>query len=385
MNLYYKIFAGVVVIGCVSAAAIYLYLQQQKQKDDAAVQAITTNLLEAKYRDAIQETETLRANKQESDPLYAIDLEIASIASFNELALNRADAVSSEEWINVIHMAKKQLESTRDPYLQAGAVDLLLLVLHQTNDPVVAAEIFAGEPFNKLRGQDRSTSLKNLATYSIELYPTAPPYIMLARVRADAINYLLKPGSIVPIDNASSTGLISRANQIEENVKNAEMAAKTTKARDGRSPFSLLTYPWNTIWSAYALSQAARVDKKYWLETENMFKDAILYTETTVDKNGKPYPALLQLSAKARLYYARGLYDIFGDARASDITNTLDTLSAMIERQPELYTAQQRLFDLILKNRHRSEVTRHWYEEFAGLAKYSSSFASYLKSRGWDL
>ena len=170
-----------------------------------------------------------------------------------------------------------------------------------------------------------------------------------------------------------------------ENVKNAEMAAKTTKARDGRSPFSLLTYPWNTIWSAYALSQAARVDKKYWLETENMFKDAILYTETTVDKNGKPYPALLQLSAKARLYYARGLYDIFGDARASDITNTLDTLSAMIERQPELYTAQQRLFDLILKNRHRSEVTRHWYEEFAGLAKYSSSFASYLKSRGWDL
>ena len=76
MNLYYKIFAGVVVIGCVSAAAIYLYLQQQKQKDDAAVQAITTNLLEAKYRDAIQETETLRANKQESDPLYAIDLEI---------------------------------------------------------------------------------------------------------------------------------------------------------------------------------------------------------------------------------------------------------------------------------------------------------------------
>ena len=393
MSSYYKIYTGAVVIGVIGAVGGYLYVQQQKNDAAAAMQAVTTDLLEARNSGAIQKAQSLIANKQPSDSLYDADLAIASMATFREMAFDREDPPSSKEWIQVIDMAKKRFESTRDPYVQAPAINLMMYILNETRDPIVAAEIFKDEPFKTLNGKDRETSLKNLATYSTETYPTAPAYLMLARVRANAINRLLKPGSVMPIDNSYKPGLILRAEQIEEDIKSARLAAEATKIFEEKSAYgslSILWDSWNIMWSAFALSQAARVDKKYWTEAEGGFMELIRRTETTVDENGKTFPAFQQFEIIARINYACALYDIFGDARATDITAQLDTLSAMIERRPDLYNAQHRLFDSISKNRQSfdpqlSDSARRQYQEFSGLAKYSPAFTSYLNSRGWEL
>ncbi len=299
-------------------------------------------------------------------------------------AISLADtATTTAQMIEAVRAIKESFNAaTSDPSARASAVNTLIAALYDFKNRAANAEAYKDEPFKSLRiSDDVSASLKNMAAYSVSIYPTADAYLYLARADANLIlDALATPGSDKKSLGENVAGIIDA-------VQKADALLSANKPN--RSSF-YNSYPWQLYWKAYDMGAAARADARYLPQAEDAFKDAVAYFEMTKDPAGNTVPAIEMMGTDARLSYAVTLYRVSGHEHASDIRENLRQFLQNIQANPSRYQGYFNFFNAARTATASGTTTaqRRAYAShllYSRLAELSPELRTFLVFNGWNI
>jgi len=286
---------------------------------------------------------------------------------------------SYENRIKAIQLTKEFIRSLEgDPYSQALQVNKLLSYIQIAADGRINREIFTGEPFkNFWVPEDLSSSIKNLAEYSLSLYPTTN-----ARFHT-AVWYVDRIRNIRGAWNATDAEKKLYANEILRIIDVADQSfAESERSIAGR-PFDY-TERFHLLFSkVYFYSAVSRVYPQYLKEVKESFVALEKEYEAVRARTGGVNAFAATRMPDAYVAYAGALQQVAGRSAYAEVSATLDKLVEFVESDPKPHEGVY----LTFIRQDRSKLTKATRERafsvYYDLAVAHPPFRAFLERNGW--
>lgn len=282
--------------------------------------------------------------------------------------------------IEAIRITKESYEKAiGDPRTQALQVNKLLGYLNSGYEQYVYDEIFSGEVFGQFKvKKDRTSSIKNLANHSLQLYPTTEALFRYGQWFADRIRDIHGDWRVTPEQ---------RVQYAENTLKVIEysdkLIAREMKENEDRA-FSYMIESRYFFWETYLYGAVARVKPEYIVQSKEFLDKLVASYENSRDEQGNKIPLIATRLPYSYVGYAWSLYEVKGEESMPEIEDNLDALIAIINENPKLHEGA---FLAFVRNgaKQSAERQERYYKPEEVLGKKYPPFGEFLKTYGWEL
>ncbi|TSC86213.1 MAG: hypothetical protein G01um10148_719 [Parcubacteria group bacterium Gr01-1014_8] len=278
--------------------------------------------------------------------------------------------------IEAVQLTKETYTLSKTNYEKALQVNKLLGYINAAFEPFVFDEVFVGEPFQSFLVQDdAATSIRNLAEYSISLYPTTEAQFRIGQWYTDRIRNLYGDWNATPAQKKEYAGEIAKV------IASADaLLPQELKTVEGR-PFEYMVEPRFLFWKSYLYGVMARVQPEY-LEDAKIALDALVkLNETTRDEKGAPIPLIASRLPYTYFNYALALYDVQGTDAKAEINKYLNALMTLVEKDPAVHQGYYLAFLREGGARSKADWERY-YKGYIDLSELNPNFKEFLIKYG---
>ncbi len=284
-----------------------------------------------------------------------------------------------EDRIKAVQFTKSIFYANENnPLMQALEVNTLLSYIQIAMDPRINKEIFKGEPFEKLWvPKDLSSSIKNLAEFSLALYPTNNAHFHTAVWYVDRIRNLYGNWKATPAEKKEY------ANEILRIIGTVDKTfAENAQQMEGRS-LGYMERFFMMYSKVYFYSAVSRVYPTYLAQTKTALAELEIEYEAMKARAGGYNAFAATRIPDAYFAYAGALVQTKGAEAKPEIATTLDKLVSFVESDPKphegFYLSYIRMDRSKWKEASKQRALRAYYD----LAAIHPPFKQFLERNGW--
>lgn len=281
--------------------------------------------------------------------------------------------------IEAVKTAKRQLvELQGNPQAQAGIVARIMGYASNTSDQSVISEVFKDSPLKELYVADSvSTSLRNVAEYSLALTENSPAHLQVGNWHA---RQLLRHYD--GVRKLSNLDLQKHIDAVKDRIVKADALYADERAAANQSAVGYLFEPQYRFAIGYLYGVLGLFDERYLAKAESSYAAVLEHFTIARNPDGSPFVVLEPRVPYTHLNTALFIHEVGGSARAADVRAQLDKLLSVLATNP---TRHQGFFVAYMRSIASSTNggVLPSRARMAELAAIHSNFKVFLEQTGW--
>lgn len=290
----------------------------------------------------------------------------------------------AQQRLQAVRLTKGQLIAVPGaPYNQALLIDRLLGYIMTAMEPALIDEIFKDPPFKALRVKDDEiASLKNLAKYSISVYPTNAAYFEVGISNAAVIFKNYDKTKIV-----STEDLAKSVDSIRAILTTTQGLFDTEERTIAKRPYPEVQASSFYYFQGFLDGSIALVYPQEFPKAQAAFQKFFDYYRTTRTSDGSQNIIIETRVPYADFALATFIDAIYGDARRSDATSYLQNMIDLMKAHPDVHKGTFLAFIHQTALDGVQGTNGRWfsYGRFVRMADIYPPFKQLLNENGWNL